>query len=372
MDDPAKATRAADRARIAALDAEIHELQQRIHALQTEQESCQQRLDTYKYPVLTLPNEITTEIFMHFLPPYPTCPPLRGLDSPTTLTHICRKWREIALTSPRLWRAFRTVYTANRAEQTRTVQTWLERSGSCPLSIQMGVSDANCFLALLLHRERWQHVDLELASEDVALFEGPMPLLETLSLGVDDDEYTHPATTVDDFPRLRAVTLGIADHGNWLPISQLTSLTFENVERAKYYLPLLQNAVNLVRLHLIDCGTDVPPGSSVKLARLEMLLMVDFYSDGSTNKLFETFTLPALRTLHMSAALLGQDPEGLLTPFIARSGCKLQEILVTGSHGFSQEYFRAVFPAIPSISFERQCIWYTEEKRELRRGFEPY
>ncbi|KAJ7641189.1 hypothetical protein FB45DRAFT_785195, partial [Roridomyces roridus] len=138
MDDPAKAARAADRARIAALDAEIHELQQRIHALQTEQKSCQQRLDAYKYPVLTLPNEITSEIFVHFLPAYPKYPQLTGLDSPSSLTHICRKWRDIAKATPKLWRAISTtIYTANQAEQTRVVQTWLAKSGSCPLSIQM-------------------------------------------------------------------------------------------------------------------------------------------------------------------------------------------------------------------------------------------
>ncbi|KAJ7641164.1 hypothetical protein FB45DRAFT_712335, partial [Roridomyces roridus] len=56
-------------------------------------------------PVLTLPNEITSEIFVHFLPPYPVCPPMTGLDSPTSLTHICRQWREIALATPKLWRA---------------------------------------------------------------------------------------------------------------------------------------------------------------------------------------------------------------------------------------------------------------------------
>ncbi|KAJ6504124.1 hypothetical protein C8R47DRAFT_177927 [Mycena vitilis] len=53
----------------------------------------------------TLPNEITSEIFLHFLPVYPRCPPLTGNLSPTCLTHICRRWREIALTTPALWRA---------------------------------------------------------------------------------------------------------------------------------------------------------------------------------------------------------------------------------------------------------------------------
>ncbi|KAJ6560151.1 hypothetical protein B0H19DRAFT_945240, partial [Mycena capillaripes] len=65
----------------------------------------QERLNSFKYPVLTLPAEIISEIFVHFLPIYPSCPPLTGFLSPTLLTQICRKWRHIALTTPALWRA---------------------------------------------------------------------------------------------------------------------------------------------------------------------------------------------------------------------------------------------------------------------------
>jgi hypothetical protein len=66
----------------------------------------QKRLDSIQYPVLSLPNEITTEIFINFLPIYPLCPPLVGNLSPTTMTHVFREWREIALDNPMLWRAF--------------------------------------------------------------------------------------------------------------------------------------------------------------------------------------------------------------------------------------------------------------------------
>ncbi|KAJ7700511.1 hypothetical protein B0H17DRAFT_925554, partial [Mycena rosella] len=54
------------------------------------------------YPVLTLPTEITSRIFVHCLPkhrrvrPSPTTPPL-------TLAQICRHWREVALSTCQLW-----------------------------------------------------------------------------------------------------------------------------------------------------------------------------------------------------------------------------------------------------------------------------
>ncbi|KAJ6562466.1 hypothetical protein B0H19DRAFT_1144629 [Mycena capillaripes] len=92
----------AHRARVADLEAKILDLERSLSALRTEKLQVQQRLDSYKYPALTLPNEIVSEIFIHFLPIYPLCPPLTGTLSPTALTQICRQWREIALSTPAL------------------------------------------------------------------------------------------------------------------------------------------------------------------------------------------------------------------------------------------------------------------------------
>ncbi|KAJ7822363.1 hypothetical protein B0H13DRAFT_1659736, partial [Mycena leptocephala] len=79
-----------------------------------------------------LPNEIIFEIFIHFLPIYPAWP-FTGLLSPTTLTHICRQWREITLTTPLLWRAI------GLSDERRSdiCNTWLTRSRRCPLSIHV-------------------------------------------------------------------------------------------------------------------------------------------------------------------------------------------------------------------------------------------
>ncbi|KAJ7641170.1 hypothetical protein FB45DRAFT_899576 [Roridomyces roridus] len=139
---------------------------------------------------------------------------------------------------------------------------------------------------------------------------------------------------------------------------------------ANYYLPLLQDAVNLVRLHLIDCDTDVPPQISIKLARLETLVGVNSYSwEGDASQIFDTFTLPALHTLHISGELLGTDPISSLNLLVARSGCKLQAVLVTGNRSFWQGSFRAAFPSIPNISFDAQYNWYSEERRGTRDAF---
>ncbi|KAJ7704514.1 hypothetical protein B0H17DRAFT_1126834 [Mycena rosella] len=89
--------RAADRARVERIEAQIQELQHALGALQQEKDLLQDRLGAYTYPVLTLPNEMVSEIFLHFLP---TCPPIISLHSPSLLGRICRKWRDIALSTP--------------------------------------------------------------------------------------------------------------------------------------------------------------------------------------------------------------------------------------------------------------------------------
>ncbi|KAJ7720927.1 hypothetical protein B0H16DRAFT_1386558, partial [Mycena metata] len=95
--------RTADRTRIAVIKAKILELERLLSSLNEEKDILQDRLDAYTYPVLTLPNEIVSEIFIHFLPVYPKTPPMIGRSSPNVLGQICRRWREIAFGTPALW-----------------------------------------------------------------------------------------------------------------------------------------------------------------------------------------------------------------------------------------------------------------------------
>ncbi|KAJ7259389.1 hypothetical protein C8J57DRAFT_1019314, partial [Mycena rebaudengoi] len=91
---------------ISELDARILALEDSLAAARREREGLNSRLGDYKYPILTLPVEITSEIFIAFLPLYAKCPdPMIRLLSPTLLGQVCRNWREIAFDTPRLWRA---------------------------------------------------------------------------------------------------------------------------------------------------------------------------------------------------------------------------------------------------------------------------
>ncbi|KAJ7024842.1 hypothetical protein C8F04DRAFT_901392, partial [Mycena alexandri] len=52
------------------------------------------------YPIPTLPVEVTTEVFFRCLPENPV---LSGKLAPMLLGRICRQWRDVACSTPRLW-----------------------------------------------------------------------------------------------------------------------------------------------------------------------------------------------------------------------------------------------------------------------------
>ncbi|KAJ7741667.1 hypothetical protein B0H16DRAFT_1323725, partial [Mycena metata] len=160
-------------------EIEIADLQRAIRALRTEKQDIVDRLDCYQYPVLTLPTELVSEIFIHFLPDYPSSPPLRGTRSPNILAAICQKWRYIALSSPLLWRAISLDYAPNAQGQLRMLETWLSRSGQCPLSLQTKKGDCISSEVLTLifqYKPRWQHVKLMACASDLfsTPIEGPL------------------------------------------------------------------------------------------------------------------------------------------------------------------------------------------------------
>ncbi|KAF8125229.1 hypothetical protein K438DRAFT_1648774, partial [Mycena galopus ATCC 62051] len=94
------------RRRQRAIESTIAEYKAKIADCERELAECSDMLQQSVYPVLTLPNELTSEIFVHCLTSrddwyaYSTPHPE---DAPVLLLHVCRAWRSIALSTPGLW-----------------------------------------------------------------------------------------------------------------------------------------------------------------------------------------------------------------------------------------------------------------------------
>ncbi|KAJ7177100.1 hypothetical protein C8R46DRAFT_48468, partial [Mycena filopes] len=95
------------RRRITEVDAEILALRDALSKAKLERKALKQHLSNYKYPVLTLPNEVVSEIFLQTVDGFTS---LRGRASPVYLGHICQRWRDIVLSTPSLWSSMGIIY----------------------------------------------------------------------------------------------------------------------------------------------------------------------------------------------------------------------------------------------------------------------
>ncbi|KAK7055873.1 F-box domain-containing protein [Favolaschia claudopus] len=289
----------ADRACVAEIDAEIAWHEQCIAELQSRRVIASQALDAYKYPVLKLPNEIVSEIFLHFLPPSTICPPLTGLHSPSLLTHICSKWRAIALSTPDLW----TTVPVSKFREGRDhiASEWLTRSPSRLLTVRIhGLVEEDVsrgmYSAIMSHRARLEHLTIIVPGHNIDLLEGPMPLLRHLHLDLwqlSDSQLV----VLDNAPLLCSVVLSHqAAYLVELPWLQLTSLTLQ------CQTPNLAQC----ELTLFVRGDDpLPP---VRLPRLQSLLLRGYKEHGEDH--------------------LGEDPLDALSHFFSQSGCNLEELVL--------------------------------------------
>ncbi|KAJ6562312.1 hypothetical protein B0H19DRAFT_95704 [Mycena capillaripes] len=341
----------ADRTHVANLETQILVLERALLALQTEKALVQERLDSYKYPVLTLPSEIVSEIFLHFLPTYPGRPPLTGLFSPTVLTHICHKWREIAIATPMLWRAI-----TFSERHSHIFKTWLNRSGCCPLAFNLVDWNASTevFASATLHCARWEYFKLTLyrSPSDLHSLDGPMPLLRylDLSLGVQSD----PIVTVAlrEVPLLRTVIFDASAAASvTLPWAQLTSLTLKGIY-PRECIPVLQQTSELLycRVNLYCPEDDQLPLPDIRLVHLETLVLSQSGSTAITGYL-ETLIAPALCSLQIPEVFLDPNPIDSLTAFISKSGCDLKSVDITGTISIPEdsESYRRAFPSIQNL-----------------------
>ncbi|KAK7035841.1 F-box domain-containing protein [Favolaschia claudopus] len=280
---------ATDRAHMLELESQICGLEDTLAALKIELLTVKTRLDAVKYPVfVTLPNELVAEILVHCLPPYPDQPPLVGPSSPIPLTHICSRWREIALNTPLLWRA---VYLSIPACVPSNLQNiWLSRSGDYPISIMLVDQSTRggdeLIAAILPYRARWEYVSLYMDMVHRPTLQGSMPLLRKLSVIAADFDGCL------DFSDAPPTSLAV------LPWTQLTSMRLHIIryQRCLHYLRMTTNLVHceLSLSNRLDDEDDVRE-HPVTLPLLESLTIR--HEDDEINDCLSYFILPKLSRL---------------------------------------------------------------------------
>ncbi|CCL98407.1 uncharacterized protein FIBRA_00404 [Fibroporia radiculosa] len=138
-------------------------------------------------PVAVLPPEILAKVFIHHASDRsfstPNCPASRHWITPT---HVCKYWREVALSCPALWSSLVVSWRQEWMDEV------LRRSRQAPLAITVNLNNGRFLmkhrvLASILkekHRFRSVCVTADQATLDMFVKEmdGPAPLLQSLSL----------------------------------------------------------------------------------------------------------------------------------------------------------------------------------------------
>ncbi|KAF7318591.1 hypothetical protein HMN09_00369800 [Mycena chlorophos] len=323
-------------------------------------------------PTLKLPTETIAEIFHHYLPPYPLCPPFLGDSSPTRLTHVCRRWRDIALSSRALWRAIRIDGKETQPDdvpsrQLSFTETWFARSEPLAVSVSYRCHfhayyatapkwqhQTAILAALFAQCHRWQYATLEL-SENVPIVPSRasptrhMPLLvdlrlKTYSMG------TEVALAKLDTPRLRRLEGILQSHDNYMVLfgpsvlGGLTHLTLHFIAVTDAWsllkhCPLLTHCRLLVT-NAVFLGSEFEETHvRVPLSNLTTLVL-DFAGGVVPNidVLLSAVALPALQNLAINESLanfglsqaFADDPHcaKTLAAAVDRWDCHLQTLSV--------------------------------------------
>ncbi|KAJ7672384.1 hypothetical protein DFH06DRAFT_1467852 [Mycena polygramma] len=251
------------------------ELEASLTALKEEKKLVQDRLAAYAYP----------------------CPAPIGILSPHLLCQICRKWRDIALTTPALWRAGSlTLRAPDRLEQAVCLlESSLARSGSRLLSIELkdnSTVDMSQFCRIIAdYRARCEHLALSI-NKPFALLptsHPSLPFLRTLKLGWPGQV----TPTVLAAPLLQKVDINgyLSSYRSIFPWSQITVLSVRAIT-TKECASLLPQLVNIVYCCL-DVNEDGDTDWSVILTHLETLILRS-PAKHVQEFLLGTLTLPAL------------------------------------------------------------------------------
>ncbi|KAF7361432.1 hypothetical protein MSAN_01176300 [Mycena sanguinolenta] len=176
------------RARIAKLDTEIDLQRELLKNLERDKSLVQRQLNNVLDPVARLPLEISSEIFLQCLRPFPDH---GARNVPMLFLNICNTWTDIALSIPALWSAINIAFPCPSGLK-ELLPIWLGRARNQPLSVSFEVGeqfDEDIVAIVWRYGQKMKHLQLfEDWSEDERgdtiedVIPGPLPSLQTLTM----------------------------------------------------------------------------------------------------------------------------------------------------------------------------------------------
>ncbi|KAF7369728.1 F-box domain-containing protein [Mycena venus] len=340
------------RTRLQHIEAEISRLQLSLQSLHEARTGVLEELRSLegsrssvelpspaKYPVLTLPFEITSQIFLECLPEDPIRP-YPSLDAaPLIFTRVCRDWRTVALSTSTLWNHVRIELDSDDrpghldSKWVALLDLWLKRSQTQPLSLAISnwsyTEPHETLLGVLDGQSRrWRDITFRLPFNSFSRLEehASLPLLERLTLSAHGSpDIINPISGFRHAPLLRHVCFEAGMHPSdiILPWDQLTSVEFYGA-RADDCLELLELTPNIV-----SCVLDVQYDSHAVALGSPLTSLRSFTVSGPACwGLLRYIAMPALQTLDLSRCPLAVPNFSQIVQFVKRSQCQLRDLKI--------------------------------------------
>ncbi|KAJ7098246.1 hypothetical protein C8R44DRAFT_811147 [Mycena epipterygia] len=311
-----------------------------LSQLTEEREAVQLQLDLIVYPILTLPPEITSEIFM-------CCSAhardgLRMLPSvaPLMLLGVCRAWRTLALSVPALWDTITEVEFRIPKTMDDFITTWFSRAGARPLSLSLiytGDPDSPHLHSVMKgYASRLQSLDLMTDGNSYSHLAdiGPFPILRDLSLVSLDDMLEPngtPITAFSDASLLRHLSVdSLAPSALLMPWSQLTKFSASLVSLQEC-LGVMRWATSLCEFHRLAS----PEEESITHTEQPFmchsrLTSLDISTTGDDYDILEFLTLPSVQKLKLGGkfASFHSDLDAAVVQFLSRTSATLRTFAV--------------------------------------------
>ncbi|KAJ6515452.1 hypothetical protein C8R45DRAFT_1205708 [Mycena sanguinolenta] len=336
--------------------------QLRLNTRQTRFPEPQHAQSAVVFPVLTLPPEITSEIFLHCVPTSRKSDIVNPKEAPLLLTQVCRLWRDIAISTPELWAAFDLEIGWPEPHLLEICETWLGRARECPISVKLSscgvlsdIDHIDRFMTALWGRSRFiRALNLKLAVEDFDIVDDPsgnpdFRMLQKLSIRMQEGVGGHandrgPLELFHLASMLHEVTSEVPPSFVSLPWHQLTKFTGEiyTIAECLDALRLMPNLthcafaafdVSSSPARQFSPSNDIVAHNDSKIfmhANLQHLKLFESTSESTlcanSACILAFLTLPALQTLDIRD--VEDYDETVLDSFLSRSSPPLRKLSI--------------------------------------------
>ena len=340
---------------LSRLEGEIRRAQAVLDALQRKHQvlsDARKQHTLLLSPVRRLPVELLSEIFVLSLPgdwKERIHDFRRAVMLPAS---ICKHWRNVALSTPKLWNSisFRLKARAAQAD-VDLAQTWVARSGRLLLSIRFfGLHDHDPNLAdlhpvidvIVAHAHRWGYADFELTNpllNQIHSAKYRLPHLHTLLIGHSHVTDNRPPIDVFEVaPQLNNLTISHIVLGNltlsWTRLTTIHMSSGFTFDECHEVLGLAPNLVECI-LQLIRSQSDSSRAMichiHLRTFHIDVINAAAAAADDDAGEdyigtLFDRLSLPSLRSFIYTTGVYLDFPQAEFISFLTRSSCTLDKL----------------------------------------------